>query len=67
MPNDLEAKARIKINKLHEEAGWRFFETNDGKVNIHLESQAVCAIYPNERVIPEYLNISFRKVCLYEI
>ena len=38
MPNDLEAKARIKINKLLEEAGWRFFDSDDGKANISLES-----------------------------
>jgi len=38
MANDLEAKARIKINKLLEEAGWRFFDTDQGKANIHLES-----------------------------
>jgi type I restriction enzyme R subunit len=38
MSNNLEAKARIKINKLLEEAGWRFFDTNEGKANIHLES-----------------------------
>jgi type I restriction enzyme R subunit len=39
MPNDKEAKARIKINKLLEEAGWRFFDTEEGKANIQLESQ----------------------------
>jgi type I restriction enzyme R subunit len=27
---DKEAKARIKINKLLEEAGWRFFDTAEG-------------------------------------
>jgi len=32
-----EAQARIKINKLLEEAGWRFFDSNDGKANIVLE------------------------------
>jgi len=32
-----EAQARIKINKLLEEAGWRFFDNNDGKANIVLE------------------------------
>lgn len=37
MPNDLEAKARIKINKLLEEAGWRFFDNEKGKANISLE------------------------------
>jgi type I restriction enzyme R subunit len=26
-----EAKARIKINKLLEESGWRFFDTPEGK------------------------------------
>ena len=32
-----EAQARIKINKLLEEAGWRFFDSSDGKANIILE------------------------------
>ena len=32
-----EAKARIKINKLLEEAGWRFFDSEDGSANIQLE------------------------------
>ena len=32
-----EAKARIKINKLLEEAGWRFFDSEDGIANIQLE------------------------------
>ncbi len=33
-----EAKARIRINKLLEEAGWRFFDTPEGKANIRLET-----------------------------
>ncbi|HRR51614.1 MAG TPA: DEAD/DEAH box helicase family protein, partial [Candidatus Cloacimonas sp.] len=33
-----EAKARIKINKLLEEAGWRFFDSEAGKANILLEN-----------------------------
>jgi type I restriction enzyme R subunit len=32
-----EAAARIKINKLLEAAGWRFFEDNNGPANIQLE------------------------------
>lgn len=32
-----EAKARIKINKLLEEAGWRFDDDENGKANIQLE------------------------------
>lgn len=33
-----EANARIKINKLLENAGWRFFSNKDGPANIQLES-----------------------------
>lgn len=33
-----EAKARIKINKLLEEAGWRFFDTQEGRANVVLEN-----------------------------
>ncbi len=33
-----EARARIKINKLLEESGWRFFDTPEGKANILLEN-----------------------------
>ena len=32
-----EAKARIKINKLLEEAGWRFFDDAQGAANVALE------------------------------
>lgn len=32
-----EAKARIKINKLLEYSGWRFFDDENGKANIQLE------------------------------
>ena len=32
-----EAEARIKIDKLLEEAGWIFFNTSEGKANITLE------------------------------
>lgn len=35
-----EAKARIKINRLLEEAGWRFFDTSEGKANVALEHNA---------------------------
>ena len=35
-----EAKARIRINKLLEEAGWRFFDTPEGKANVLLETNA---------------------------
>jgi type I restriction enzyme R subunit len=33
-----EAHARIKINKLLEEAGWRFFDSKEGTANILLEN-----------------------------
>ena len=32
-----EAKARIKINKLLEQSGWRFFDDQNGKANVVLE------------------------------
>lgn len=35
---DKEAKARIKINKLLEDAGWRFEENKHGRANIQLEA-----------------------------
>ena len=34
-----EAKARIKINKLLEQSGWRFFDNETGRTNIVLENQ----------------------------
>lgn len=34
---DKEAKARIKINKHLENAGWRFFDDENGQANIQLE------------------------------
>ncbi|HVY72658.1 MAG TPA: DEAD/DEAH box helicase family protein [Candidatus Paceibacterota bacterium] len=36
-----EAKARIKINKLLEESGWRFFDNEQGTANIELEPGVV--------------------------
>ncbi len=33
-----EAKARIKINNLLQEAGWSFFDDDKGKANIVLEN-----------------------------
>jgi len=32
-----EAKARIKINQLLQNAGWRFFDSEEGKANVLLE------------------------------
>jgi len=34
---DKEARARIKLNKLLEAAGWRFFDDGNLKANIVLE------------------------------
>jgi type I restriction enzyme R subunit len=45
-----EAKARIKINKLLEEAGWRFFDDENGPANIQLEPN----IKINERDIDAF-------------
>jgi hypothetical protein len=35
-----EATARIKINRLLEQSGWRFFNDGQGPANIRLESNA---------------------------
>ena len=35
--NSKEAQARIKINRLLEDAGWRFFDDENGEANIQLE------------------------------
>jgi type I restriction enzyme R subunit len=44
-----EAKVRIKINKLLEDAEWRFFDGDEGKANILPES--------NVKLTKEKLNI----------
>jgi type I restriction enzyme, R subunit len=33
-----EAKARIKINKMLEEAGWRLLDSPAARANVHLET-----------------------------
>lgn len=38
MAKQNEAKARIKINKLLEDSGWRFNDDKNGKANIQLEA-----------------------------
>jgi len=43
-----EASARIKINNLLEESGWRFFDDKQGKANIILENQAKIRIFKLE-------------------
>ena len=43
-----EATARIKINKLLEEASWRFFDDENGKANITLED--------NVKITHEFIN-----------
>lgn len=48
MANAKEAQARIKINKLLESAGWRFFDDGKGKANVALE--------PNVKLSHEQIN-----------
>ena len=43
-----EAKARIRINKLLEEAGWRFFDDAEGRADIQLE--------PNVKLTHAHVN-----------
>src|SRR3990167_7756747 len=48
MANTKEATALIKINKLLEEAGWRFFDDEKGHANIQLE--------PNVKIIKKDID-----------
>lgn len=52
-----EAQARIKINKLLEAAGWRFFDTEEGPANIQLEAN----VKITKKQIDEY-GENFEKV-----
>ncbi len=45
-----EATARIKINKLLEESGWRFFDNEKGKANISLENN----VKITKKILDEY-------------
>ncbi len=45
-----EAKARIKINNLLEEAGWRFFGGDTDKANILLEHRTKKAKFDNSKL-----------------
>lgn len=45
---DKEAKARIIINQLLIDAGWRFFDSEEGKANIQLE--------PNVKITQQALD-----------
>ncbi len=48
MPLRKEATARIKINRLLEAAGWRFFDDKNGPANVVLE--------PNVKLKPEHIE-----------
>lgn len=39
-----EATARIKVNKLLEESGWRFFDSSEGLANIQLEPKVTVKV-----------------------
>jgi type I restriction enzyme, R subunit len=47
-----EAKARIKINKLLETAGWLFFDANGHRANILLENN----VKIKESIVDEFGN-----------
>ena len=48
MSNSKEAKARIKINQLLTDSGWRFFDTDAGSANIQLE--------PNIKIVQKQID-----------
>lgn len=51
-----EAKARIKINNLLQEAEWRFFDNEKGKANIILEGNAKITKDDIEEYGPDFQN-----------
>ena len=44
-----EAKARIRINRLLEHAGWRFFDYENGPANIALEANVKIVLPPIQK------------------
>ncbi len=59
-----EALARVKINKLLEEAHWRFFDTSDGTANISLEDKVTITgeeYQNNESGFTDYLLLDERR------
>ena len=63
-----EAQARIKIDKLLEEAGWRLLDTNKGQANVQVEANVRMDALgddfenaPNKRGIVDYLLLDDRK------
>ena len=60
-----EAKARIKINKLLESAGWRFFDNEEGKANIILESNTTIQLINEEN--PQMIKKSLPSLILQQI
>ncbi len=49
-----EAKARIKINKLLEESGWRFFDEWNQKANISLETHTIKDLWEDFENVREW-------------
>jgi type I restriction enzyme R subunit len=45
-----EAKARIKINGLLEQSGWRFFDAPEGKANVSLEHRTKKGKFSNDKL-----------------
>jgi hypothetical protein len=57
--NNKEAQARIKINKLLEQAGWCFEDSEKGKANISLEpGMIICLIFLSKN-IRTFFNLQF--------
>ena len=53
-----EARARIKINKLLEDSGWRFFDNEQGKTNILLENHTKISRQQNYALGEDFEHLS---------
>lgn len=52
-----EAQARIKIDKLLQDKGWRFFDTDEGTANVKLESRTTKKKYTIDELGDDFENL----------
>ena len=53
-----EASARLKINALLAESGWRFFDSDEGKANVQLEAGTKLKVHQLDEMGNDFENIS---------
>ncbi len=68
MAPDKEAKARIKINKLLEDAGWRFFDNENANAEIEIrfsatdnENNLILSVFTGNGQLLKEIPIAFQR------